>query len=287
MLLFVDQLTNIDFSYLHPERGLVGETWLASVEMEGELDEQGMVCDFGTVKKKLKTWLDEAIDHRLLVPEHSPCLTCETDDSRHHISWQSAAGEIRCHAPHSAITFIPGAEITPESAAKWCMQQLSAYFPASVNSITLRFFNETIKGPYYHYSHGLKKHDGNCQRIAHGHRSKILIWRNGKISEQAMQHWSEQWQDIYIGSREDLLPNNANHSGDDTYCFQYTAQQGEFFLSLPKKCCYLIDSDTTVELIAKHIADTLATEHPNQHFKVQAFEGAGKGAIFYAGKHVK
>ena len=52
MHLFVDNLTNVDFSYLDADRGVVGETWLASIVLEGALDEQGMVCDFGIVKKK-------------------------------------------------------------------------------------------------------------------------------------------------------------------------------------------------------------------------------------------
>ena len=51
MHLFVEKLVNIDFSYLDVTRGLVGETWWASTSLEGALDQQGMVCDFGTVKK--------------------------------------------------------------------------------------------------------------------------------------------------------------------------------------------------------------------------------------------
>lgn len=275
MLLFVDQLTNIDFSYLHSERGLVGETWLASIEMVGELDSQGMVCDFGVVKKTLKSWLDATIDHCLLVPANSPCLRRQSSSRQHQINWLGRSGEIRCDSPLSAIAFIPATDITPESVAKWSIQQLKPQFPSSVKSLSLRFFKETIDGPYYHYSHGLKKHLGNCQRIAHGHRSKILIWRNGELSLQDMQGWSERWRDIYVGNTEDLTADDDS----GLYRFRYRAQQGEFFLSLPKTCCYLMNGDSTIELIAKHIADTLAVENPGQHFKVKAFEGLAKGAI--------
>jgi 6-pyruvoyl-tetrahydropterin synthase len=83
MRLFVDNLTNIDFSYLCPKRGLVGETWLANVELAGELDEQGMICDFGIVKKILRNWLEHRIDHCLLVPANSPEVKTDTQGFQH------------------------------------------------------------------------------------------------------------------------------------------------------------------------------------------------------------
>ena len=280
MRLFVDNLTNVDFSYLDPKRGLVGETWLASVELCGTLDDQGMVCDFGVVKKKLRQWLDNTLDHCLLVPEKNPALMLQSDQHHHNLNWHLDDGDIlKCHSPKAAITLIDTQSISAENVAKWCITELKEAFPHSVESLKLTFMPEPIAGPYYHYSHGLKKHEGNCQRIAHGHRSKIEIWRNGEQSHEDMARWAQLWQDIYIGTQEDLCHASPLSADADNYAFAYQSQQGEFSLSIPKKRCYLIETDTTVELIARHIALQLANAYPKDTIEVKAYEGIGKGAI--------
>ncbi|HID66548.1 MAG TPA: 6-pyruvoyl tetrahydropterin reductase, partial [Aquificaceae bacterium] len=43
MELFVERLTIVDFSFLHPTRGLLGESWILDVVLEGKLDAQGMI----------------------------------------------------------------------------------------------------------------------------------------------------------------------------------------------------------------------------------------------------
>ncbi len=275
MRLFVDNLINIDFSYLNPQRGLVGETWMAHVELLGELDEQSMICDFGIVKKTLREWLDEQLDHRLLVPTAATQLKLTHSDQQMTVDWQFNGQSLACRSPESSFALITTDSITPTSVAKWCINQLQSIFPDTIEQIALYFSTEKIDGPYYHYSHGLKKHDGNCQRIAHGHRSRIKIWRNGELCNESMTKWATRFSDIYIGTREDL----AENLDTDDCLFAYEARQGQFELRLPKRCCYLIDTDTTIEQIARHIADELHRESPRDEFVVKAFEGIGKGAV--------
>lgn len=276
MRLFVDQLTNLDFSYLDEKRGLVGETWLANIELEGELDEQGMVCDFGDVKKTMRHWLDTTIDHKLLIPMKSAALSFESENDIDRFDWRSGRGLIRSAAPTQAHCLVEASEINRESVAAWAIAQLKQLFPDSIRKLSLSFSLEQIDGPYYHYSHGLKKHGGNCQRIAHGHRSRIDIWKNEAPSLDLMSEWASKWADIYVGSEEDCQadPEIANN-----LLFHYHAQQGEFSLSLPREHCYLMPTETTVEHIASHLLEVIKTRYPGELIKVKAFEGIAKGAI--------
>lgn len=278
MHLFVDNLTNVDFSYLDDQRGLVGETWLASITLDGALDHQGMVCDFGIVKKTVRYWLDTYIDHCLVVAAQSPNLTLTQSEETTDITWQYGSTHLHCLSPASAITLIDDTTITLESVVNWCIQQLAALLPDTIERISLTFTPENIEHHLYHYSHGLKKHQGNCQRIAHGHRSTLEIMKDGTRDHELEAAWCQQWADIYIGTKEDLSQGSvASH-----YHFAYESQQGYFELNIPKSDCYLITTDSTVEFIAQHIAQTLKKQYPSSNFSVKAFEGIGKGAIAFS-----
>lgn len=281
MHLFVDNLTNVDFSYLDTDRGVVGETWLANIVLEGTLDEQGMVCDFGIVKKTIRHFLDTYIDHCLVVAAQSPAADITQTEQTIDVRWQYQQSYLHCISPNQAICLIDTANITPESVADWSIKQLRKLLPDTIDRIALTFTPEPIEQHFYHYTHGLKKHLGNCQRIAHGHRSTIEIYRDDKRDSSLEAIWCKQWKDIYIGTRSDLI-NTVQQKGVDYHHFAYDSEQGHFAITLPANHCYLIDTDSTVELIASHIADTLKKQHPDASITVKAFEGIGKGAIAYA-----
>ncbi|MCV6588852.1 MAG: 6-carboxytetrahydropterin synthase [Marinobacterium sp.] len=275
MKLFVDNLTNVDFSYLHPQRGLLGESWLVQLELDGSLNSQGMICDFAIVKKVVKDWFDSTIDHSLVVPMAMPGLQVERDQGYTSVSWQALQGDGSCYSPDQAITLTDLHEITEQGLALWCRQQLQALFPPEyVQGLRLSFRAEPTTGPFYHYSHGLQQHDGNCQRIAHGHRSKIEILIDDERHSELEQQWAKTLRDSYIATRAHLVEQT-----DEAHSYAYQAPQGRFELVLPADACYLMDTETTVELIACHLADVIKQDFPQQKVTVRAFEGVGKGAI--------
>ena len=277
--LFVDSLMVIDFSYLNPERGLLGESWLLDVELDGSLDGQGMVLDFGAIKQQVKQTVDEKFDHRLLVPALYAGTEARETDGRCDTRFRCQSGqEIRHSGPANATCLLGSDEVTSDSVAKAIAARLRPALPDNVSRITVRLHGEVRDGSYCHVSHGLKHHAGNCQRIAHGHRSYIEIYQDGKRSAVLEADWAALWCDIYIGTRDDLA-EELERDGIAYYRFSYRSRQGVFELELPRERCYLIESDSTVENLAQHIMDTLKTEYPDSHFLVRAFEGIGKGAI--------
>jgi len=277
--LFVDNLTVIDFAYLHATRGLVGESWIADVVLGGELDEQGMVFDFSNVKRTIKRVIDERVDHRLVIPRGYEGLQWQ-EDTPDTFTWQLTDGShIEHRSPDEAVVWLSADKVVPSAVARLLEQELKAVLPGNVTTVEINLREEEIEGAYYHYVHGLKKHLGNCQRIAHGHRSPIRIDRNGYRDYHLESRWAKLWQDIYVGTEEDVTRRFVGEDGNLYLTFEYEANQGEFALTLPDQRVYMVDTDSTVEFIAAHIADKLKVEFPEDEIRVKAYEGVGKGAI--------
>ncbi len=279
--LFVNNLSVIDFSYFDSQRGILGESWIVDICLEGELDEQGMVFDFGHVKKRIKALIDEELDHRFVISSQAKNLSVHEEDGQTTLSWSNVMGEYEHISPSSAIVILDDKTVNTKSVANYLSGLIQKSLPNNVKKVELKLYQEAIDGACYHYSHGLKKHDGNCQRIVHGHRSKIEIFENHQRSESLEDYWAACFRNIYIGTREDI-ECEKDIDGKSHVTFSYQAQQGKFSVTLPEKRVYIIDSDSTVELIANHIASRCAEMHPGNHYKVFAYEGVGKGAIAVA-----
>jgi len=270
--LFVDHVTHIDCGILDNARGLCGATWLVDVALTGTRDAQGMLFDFGPAKKLLKAEIDALVDHRLLVPTAAEGVSCHGKT----IELVTATGDRYVYTgPASAVAHLDCECITPGFLADWLGARVAAHMPDNVDHVALTLRAEAIDGAVYDYTHGLSAHDGNCQRLAHGHRCRLAVWLDDTPRADIARDWAARWQGIFIGSRADLTtPGDAARLG-----FAYDAPQGHFAIELARERCALIDGPATVENIADAIARTLADEHAGRAVTVQAYEGVGKGAI--------
>ncbi|MDO6446946.1 6-carboxytetrahydropterin synthase [Colwellia sp. 1_MG-2023] len=290
MQLFVNDLTVIDFSYCCPLRGIVGESWIVDVLLDGSLNEMSMVLDFAVVKKQIKAIIDDAVDHKLLLPMSNKMIECtdSTENQDHEfVDVYTERADYFLQSPKCAFAKIAAEEINITSVTEHLTDIILRELPTNVQGLTLTLRPENIPGDYYHYTHGLKLHDGNCQRIAHGHRSKITFFINDERSADLEHFWCQRWEDIYIASEDDRVAKadiqlseqaKAKLTEEHQY-FAYTAPQGRFDIAVDKNVLEVVDCDSTVELLADYIARQINKPKPGQTIKVIAYEGVGKGAI--------
>lgn len=288
MQLFVNDLTVMDFSYLCPERGMVGESWIVDVILSGDLNDESMIQDFGKVKKNLKRLIDDYVDHKLLIPADYAGVEIVhlNDEEVVDVAFRCEDGRLfQLYSPPEAYAFIYGESVTMESVGRYLKEVIATHLPENVDNLVLNLRTEVIDSPYYHYTHGLKKHDGNCQRIAHGHRSRIDIYHNEEANVERQQYWASRWQDIYIASCEDSIDVSLRKASgtvpnDRQYvCYAYESSQGYFEITLPLDRCEVISTDSTVECLAEFIYTQEKLASPGTTIKVLAYEGVGKGAM--------
>ena len=278
--LFVDNLTVIDCSILDPQHGLIGASWSVDIELFGDLDHQSMVFDFAKVKKTIKRIIDNEVDHKLVIPTNHPACSVTTLDKQNTlIDFTDNNSEQILHtSPNQAICLIGAERISRDAVINYLKGIILAELPDNVKSLAIALHDEAVDGNYYRYSHGLKKHDGNCQRIAHGHRSQVQIWKNGHRDDVLEKDIANKWRDIYLATKEDLAEQQSGNLR-----FNYTTDQGFFDISLPEHRVHIMECDSTVECIAEHLLELLQAKDTVNTYRVKAFEGIGKGAIASTG----
>ncbi len=289
MRLFVEKLTSIDSSFLCPQRGIVGESWLLDVELGGDLNEQQMLFDFADVKRTIKRYVDATFDHKLLLPKtFSGIEQLPAASGMLCLSMSTVRGQVWMAAPEQAVTWLDAAEVNGDSLGAAIVAGLRPLLPANVTDVHISLRHEDVGPPHFHYSHGLRMHDGNCQRIAHGHRSRLRIAVDGQYDEGLTRMWCQRWQVIYLAHAVDRIhwadtPFATHGDGQGLNCFGYRAGQGDFAIALPADWCEQVTVDTTIEQIAGYIAASVAARLPGKRIDVRVYEGVEKGAVAMAG----
>lgn len=293
--LFYEHVTVLDYAYLDHHKGPVGNSLVVDVEFIGKTDEEGILYDFSYAKKKVKEIIDRECDHRLVVPKD-----LLKKEKKGYASMKFLFGPnddfVEYMAPSQAYCEIPNSHVSEDNLKTHLEELIIKEMPKNVIGINLKFKREESPDnvAYFHYLHGLRCHYGNCQRLFHGHRSTIKIFINGERAptlEEALAN------DLFAGNIKFVYWENVVNKNEivkitkskkpvgrvldvDRIELSYTGSQGEFTGSVPGKIAYIIHEETTVENLALHFKELVASMvDKKDRIEVHAFEGIGKGAI--------
>ncbi|SJL82600.1 6-carboxytetrahydropterin synthase [Vibrio palustris] len=267
--MYIDDLTAIDFS-VYDGTDIKGDSISLSVMVTGEENETGMISDFGKIKPKLKFICDEEVDHRLVCD--SRYLTVDNDRSAG--EFPVSGGIIHAQGPSVMFCAIPMvsedyvADIKHYLITKFCQAMPEFEFEIELTRSTTASFQ---------YNHGLKLHDGNCQRIIHGHSSDLEIQINGQTCPK-----HHDWMAANLNGKHFFNANDVA-VGEERTTVRYSASQGDFEVQIPNQLVEIVQGEPSIENISKHIAVLVKDLNPDAHsVRVKVSEGLSKGAVTLA-----
>lgn len=100
---------------------LHGHNYRATVEIEGDLDENHYVFDFIALKQRTKTIVEE-LDHYMMLPTKNPLIRVEPQGDSVHVQYR----ERRWVFPRGDCVLLPIENTTAELLARWIAERLRA-----------------------------------------------------------------------------------------------------------------------------------------------------------------
>lgn len=304
--LFYQHLTVLDFAYLDKDRGVVGDSLVVDISLTGLVDDEGVIFDFSNAKQLIKKIIDEQVDHRLVIPKGMLQSTATKKDFGFHYNYglEYQKKSLTYFAPRQAFCEITQNQVTLETLKEFLENIILKEMPQNITKVSIALKPESNKSDQYffNYTHGLKNHYGNCQRLLHGHRNTIEIWCN----KARQLHWEKKlveevfsknihfcWWENVVNKSELLalnygkVPHGKISKQDVNLLDQvgveifYTGNQGDYFANLPLDEVFFVPLESTVENLSVSIGMWIKEyfAKPNDQIKVIAFEGIGKGAL--------
>ncbi len=274
--LFLQRFTVLDFAFLCPKAGVQGESFFVSAEVNGALDHAGFVMDFSKVKKALKNGVDEWLDHRLAVARGMPGLTLRETGFDLEVS---LPGRLEYRCPQEAVAVLDADAVTPESIIAYLEPRILAQLPKSVTGLRLSLESEASAGSSFRYTHGLRFHDGNCQRLIHGHQNMIEVYSAGRKMPGWERELADWFRDVHFASAETLrtpVPLEERVEGEE---ISYRSAQGLFTARISGRRMITLSQEPSAENLAALAVRRLKRLHPGEPVEVRFYEGIQKGAI--------
>lgn len=269
LAIIIEDITVIDYARLDAQSVVRGDSLIISAELRGDVQPSGFVMDFGRVKPLIKSTIDTSLDHRLLVATRDDALSVTHADDCTCVRYRGLTYE----APSIAVAEVKSDSITPESVARAIEELVQPVLPPNVTGVHIDARHAVRNQPTaFAYTHGLPHHDGNCQRLLHGHRGFFEVTWDGRDDRELAQWLARTFDGAHFAHQRD-----AHDAG-----VSYTAPQGRFSATLPSERIVAIANEPSIEHVVKHAFDTLASakQLDPTRLAVRANEGPRNGARY-------
>ena len=297
--LFYKNVTVLDYAYLDDHLGVVGDALKVHVEFIGKTDDEGVVYDFSYAKKKVKEIIDRDCDHRLVIPKG---IAQNNGQNCSKLEYKYGLNDdvISYQCPEEGLCELPFHHVDKTTISAYLEEIILKEMPETVTAVRITLEDENfglIDGkvkPTFHYSHGLKEHYGNCQRLFHGHKNTVDVFINGRESYEMEDYLATElfknnihfckWENVQnkeevLGFTKGDIPLGRVGELPKVH-IAYESGQGHFEAELSGKEVFFMEEESTVENLSMLFARLIKEKvGPTKTVMVRAYEGVAKGAI--------
>ena len=296
---FLHDVTKVDCAIFDPGKGVIGQTWRVDVTLNGPLGTNGFVYDFSQLKKLVRQVLKSSVDHALIMPINSQAVQFRGMDfhgSEKTESWamrsrptkSGTEAEWTYRAPNGAVFPIRTVVVSRSGLEQEVVRSLRHRLPQEMAGVAVALREEDVEATeaVFRYTHGIAGHDGMCQRLLHGHRSRLQIFV-GEERRPDLEHYVAR--DVLGGHVHIATPSQfiSGHiepgqrgKGREPITLGYRGSLGAFEAVMPADRIFCVEQETSIECIAREIARLIKREENTaDRVKVACYEGIGKGAV--------
>lgn len=276
--LFVKDLDRIDSAIIDESAGVIGRSWYVDIQLSGELDSNGFIYDFSLLKTKIKNLIKGTLDHVLLAPQNLSALEIEEQGEFIAIAYDSWL----YRGPKSGVLVLDCQAITTEILADKLAELAKPLVPPSITDIAFNLRDEVSSDSesFFCYTHGISGHQGNCQRLFHGHRSKIEIFLDGKRNSQVEASFLDEimGRQFHIIGRDQITDQRGG-----SVEVSYTGSHGQFSGKIPANKSHILPGATSIEMITDYFFAKLKVHlqqvaYPYSQVELRCYEGIDKGS---------
>jgi 6-pyruvoyl-tetrahydropterin synthase len=288
--MFVRNLTTLDVAVFCPSKGVHGWSWNVDMDLTGHLDQNGFVFDFSHAKAQAKAILKQTFDHKLLIPMLAPGVHSLSFGNEKQLRMSTTSGELwQYSCPESAVVELAIPEVHPSVIEAQIARRIEQVFPNNLVKCKIRLSDENIgsQEAQFCYTHGLPQHDGDCQRLFHGHRSRVEVWLQQERQAHLEKILCEEFflsSQAHLASESQVIGKSEHavaNSDKEQIQLAYTSSQGAFYASLPSHRVRIVPHETSIECITRSALAYLLESQPNlkaKDLRVLVFEGIDKGS---------